>query len=97
MITKHYLKSRNSCKVTFMLPANHPAQSVTIVGDFNHWDRIATPMRLIEGEYCATVELECGHSYHFRYLIHGKEWKNDETADRYSVNPFGTMNCVVSV
>jgi 1,4-alpha-glucan branching enzyme len=97
MINKHYLRSRKTCKVTFSLPDEMHAQTVAVVGDFNHWDRSATPMKQVDGSFVATVELECGHSYHFRYYINNKEWHNDEKADWYSVNPYGSMNCVISV
>ena len=97
MITKHYLKTRKVCKATFTLPDEIVAQSAYLVGDFNHWDRTATPMQQRDGHFSVTVELECDRSYHFRYLIDGKNWENDDKADRYWWNPYGSMNCVISV
>jgi 1,4-alpha-glucan branching enzyme len=97
MITKHYLKSRPVCKTTFTLPKEIEAQSVCLVGDFNNWDTAATPMVKKRGLFEITVELTTKREYHFRYLVNGTEWHNDDKADRYSLNSFGTYNCVVSV
>lgn len=97
MITRHYLRSRNTCKVTFELAGVTPGSQVFLVGDFNHWNRAATPMRRAGGCYTVTIELECGHSYHFRYLVDGADWVNDSGADRYSVNAYCLLNCVIIV
>ncbi len=83
-------------KVTFVLPSQPNADHVHVVGDFNHW-QASTPMkRDKEGRWRATVELEPGREYQFRYLVDGNEWVNDEAADRYDPNPFGADNCVLT-
>lgn len=68
---KQYLKSRPVCRVTFRLPkkAAPDAKGVTIVGDFNNWDKALTPMkRLKNGDFTVTLELEKGREYRFRHL-----------------------------
>ena len=100
-LKKHYAKSRNLCKVTFTLPkmaATH-ANSVSLVGDFNNWSGNAHPMKKLEsGDFTATVELEPGREYQFRYLIDGSRWENDWNADKYVRSPFGDSdNSVVIV
>lgn len=99
-IRKQYLKSKSLCKVTFRLPkeAAPDAKSVVIVGDFNNWDKEATPMkRLKNGDFTVTLELETGREYRFKYLIDGHRWENDWHADRYEKNIYGTEDSVVVV
>lgn len=53
-------------------------------------------MKVKNGEYLATVELEADKAYQFRYLIDEKVWENDNEADNYAPTPFGSMNSVVT-
>lgn len=97
---KRYLKTRPVCKVTFTLPkdAALTANHVTIVGEFNNWDKEANPMtKTKEGDFRVTIDLEAGKDYCFRYLIDASRWANDWYADRYVPNPFGGDDSVVSV
>jgi len=99
-IRKQYLKSRPSCRVTFRLPkeAAPGAQKVSIVGDFNNWDKGATVMkRLKSGDFSITMELETGREYCYRYLIDATRWENDWWADRYRPNPYGSDDSVVVI
>jgi 1,4-alpha-glucan branching enzyme len=85
-LEKRNLKSRPVTKVTFRLPraAAQNAEKVHLVGDFNEWRTDATPMtRLKSGEFKATLDLESGREYQFRYLIGDDTWENDWEADRY--------------
>jgi 1,4-alpha-glucan branching enzyme len=101
MLKKQYVKSRKVCKVNFELPkAELPeaikAQSVHLVGDFNGWKTTATPMKRGKGgAFRATVELEPGRKYQFRYLVNKKHWCNDWHADAYVPNDVDGENCVV--
>ncbi len=99
-IKKEYLTSSSSCRLTFKLPkdAVGQARKVAIVGDFNKWDKEASPMhKLRNGDYEITVELPTGREYRFRYLIDGHRWENDWCADRYDRNPHGSDDSVVIV
>lgn len=100
-LKKQYLKSKDRCKVTFRLPkaAAPAAKSVHIVGEFNNWSTMQTPMkRLKSGEFTAIVNLAPGKEYQFRYLIDQTTWENDWEADRYVKNHFGdSENSVVVV
>ncbi|HEB75627.1 MAG TPA: hypothetical protein ENJ04_04695 [Nitrospirae bacterium] len=97
-IKKQYLKSRPACRVTFRLPreAAPDARKVSIVGDFNNWDKGAMVMkRLKNGDFTITMELETGREYCYRYLIDSSRWENDWWADRYRPNPYGSDDSVV--
>ena len=86
-------------RVTFELPASVWAERVNLVGEFNDWDTTATPLghNRTDANWGATVELEAGRRYRFRYLIDGKEWLNDWHADDYAENPYGSYDSVVDL
>ncbi|MDX1905574.1 MAG: isoamylase early set domain-containing protein [Bacteroidia bacterium] len=100
-ITKKYLKSKPVCKVTFKLSKElaNGASSVHLVGDFNGWDTQAEPMEAMKsGAFSATLDLEQGKEYQFRYLLDGAAWANDDEADKYVSSPFSdAQNAVVIV
>jgi 1,4-alpha-glucan branching enzyme len=100
-IKKQYLKSAERCKVFFRVPkaATPGAKTVHIVGEFNNWSTVKTPMkRLKSGEFTTVVELAPGQAYQFRYLIDQTTWENDWEADRYVKSDFGDCeNSVVVV
>jgi len=101
IIKKQFLKNRSICKVTFGLSGEvtHDAASAHLVGDFNNWALIATPMKkLKDGSFTVTIDLETGREYQFRYLIDQTQWENAWNADRYVPTPFGDAeNSVVVV
>ncbi len=101
MLKKQYLADQKTCKVTFTINRTGAlgADAVSLVGDFNHWDQTANPMkRLKNGSFTTAVKLGCGESYQFRYLIDGKIWENDWDADGYETTPFGDSdNSIVNV
>lgn len=97
-LKKQFLKSRKACKVTFYLSAEavKGANNVKILGDFNNWEKDkGVPMKIKDGVYWATVELDTGKDYQFRYLIDDVIWENDWAADKYVEGPFGEENSVV--
>ncbi len=52
-------------------------------------------MRQTEMGWMATLDLDAGRSFHYRYLHNGNEWHNDWNADAYEPNAFGGDNSVV--
>jgi len=96
---KQFLKSKPVCKVSFRLEAAEAsgAKKVQLLGDFNNWDKSTEPMTALKSnDFTATLELEAGKEYQFRYLIDGSAWKNDTQADALVANSFGEENSVVS-
>ncbi|HNQ27045.1 MAG TPA: isoamylase early set domain-containing protein [Aquaticitalea sp.] len=96
-ITKQYLKSKPICKVTFSVPAEE-AKKVKVVGTFNEWNekKALELKKMKNGNFRGTVDLEKDNSYEFRYLVDGT-FVNDEQADSYKWNEFGTENGVLNV
>jgi len=95
MLKKTRSGETGKAKVTFVLSSQRGADHIHVAGDFNDW-QASTPMRRQkDGSFRATVELEPGREYQFRYLVDGNSWVNDEAADAYYPNPFGADNSVV--
>jgi len=99
MIRKEPASKQGIVRVTFELPSNIWAERVNLVGEFNDWNTAAIPMRRnrSDSNWKATVELELGKAYRFRYLIDGKEWLNDWHADDHVENPYGSYDSIVDL
>jgi 1,4-alpha-glucan branching enzyme len=99
-LKKQYIKEKPVCKVTFKLPQGivSDANKVTLTGDFNNWDVESLTMKKNKtGDYSVSLELEKGKEYQFRYVIDGKEWINEDDADKFVPNIFQSENSVVVV
>jgi 1,4-alpha-glucan branching enzyme len=99
-LKKQYIKEKPVCKVTFKLPQDivSDANKVTLTGDFNNWDVESLTMKKTKtGDYSVSLELEKGKEYQFRYVIDGKEWINEDDADKFVPNTFQSENSVVVV
>lgn len=97
MITKAYTPKRTVCKVTFSLPSDWAQESISLVGDFNDWDPEANKLELKNDTWQTTVRFVPGTSVRFRYYIDGANWVNDEQADTYEANEFGSEDGVVTI
>ena len=94
-IKKLYLKTKPVCKVTFRVQkeANGGAKKIYVVGEFNKWNKDATPMKCYKnGSFSATIDLDLNREYQFRYLIDAADWRNDWDADSYVHCPYGNCN-----
>ena len=75
---------------------NPDAQSVTITGDFNHWDTQGIPLRKASnGLWTLTMPLKPGR-YQYLYRVDGK-WVTDPLASEFSPDGFGSENAVLDV
>jgi hypothetical protein len=94
MITKKNRRLLGTCDVIF--ECDPPgATDVALVCDAFRWE--VFPMHRVDGRgpFQARVELRTGEATQFRYLVDGTRWINDERADGYVPNDFGTENGVV--
>jgi hypothetical protein len=87
--------SRAKVRVTFELPDDGP--TVGVAGEFNGWDPAATPLKKRAGARRASVVLESGQRYGFRYRSSEGEWFNDPQAHTYQQNEFGEWNGIIDL
>ncbi len=98
MIKKVNKRSSDRVKVTFVLPEDHPyGDDISVVGDFNDWT--TGEHRLVRRSnqtYSTNVLLPEEERFAFRYYSEEDGWINEEEADDFEPNAFGTTNCVVA-
>jgi 1,4-alpha-glucan branching enzyme len=99
MISKELGSRRGLARVTFELPATVWADRISLVGEFNDWDHQITPMTQdrFDEIWRATVDLEAGQRYRFRYVLDGTTWLADWQADDYVENARGSYDSVVDL
>lgn len=86
-IKKKFLKTKPVCKVTFSIDAPE-ATEVVLVGDFNDWDKSATPLKKLKnGTFKVIIDLETEKSYEYKYVIDGT-YVNDEEPEALIFNDF---------
>ncbi|MDX1429905.1 MAG: isoamylase early set domain-containing protein, partial [Rhodothermales bacterium] len=96
MIRKQKNKGTNKVNVTFVLPEEVVDGKFSVGGDFNDWDPSANRfVRRSNATYSATVKLGPGETHEFRYYADGDRWLDEDDADAFKANVFGTQNCVV--
>lgn len=89
--------TKGKTKVTFTLPREVDADSVSLCGDFNDWSPTAHPLKKYkDGHYGVSVNLSTG-IYRYRFLLDGQKWENDWKADEYAPNEYGTEDSIVRV
>ena len=95
-------KRNMSKKVTFILPAEVVANATSglVLGEFNNWDdsKATQLKKQKDGSMKATLTLEAGRTYQYRYLLSDGRWVNDCTAESFApVSGYGVENCVITV
>tara|TARA_R100001143_G_scaffold63605_1_gene73839 strand:- start:68099 stop:68398 length:300 start_codon:yes stop_codon:yes gene_type:complete len=97
MLKKEFTPKRTVCKVTFSIPKEWAEKKVHIVGDFNDWNEHSDSMELKKGKWVKTLRLKPQTTYRFKYLIDQKRWENDDAADSYITNNFGSEDSVLQI
>ena len=98
MVRCEPMRGGKQVKVTFTVAADGmDGQALAVVGDFNDWDPLATPMQPGADVRSATITLPVGGRYAFRYLAEGGRWFNDDGAHGYQPNGFGGDDCVLDL
>ena len=98
MTKKSYSKTKKFCTVTFRVGTEANAKTAFVCGDFNNWDKEASPLKALkDGGFSANVSLEAGKEYRFKYFVDGERWINDEAADKYVANEYGSEDSVITV
>lgn len=74
------------------------ADRVTLVGDFNGWDRQATPMRRTQAPDVWTVSVPLARGRHiYAFVVDGVRWVADPAAPLAPEDGFGGVNSVIIV
>jgi 1,4-alpha-glucan branching enzyme len=84
-IEKKFLKAKPVCKVKFSVSGDQykSASNIHVLGDFNNWKYGETPLKKSKaGTWSASLDLQAGNEYQFRYLIDERQWENEPEADR---------------
>ena len=97
MISKEFTPKRTVCKVTLALPAEWADKEVAVAGEFNDWDTGSEKLEKKKDKWTTTLRLKPENEYKFKYYIDGERWENDDSADKYVPNEFGTEDSVVAI
>jgi serine protease AprX len=74
------------------------AQSVSLVGDFNSWDRGLTPLRKDEsGLWLAEVEAPKAGHYQYKFIVDGSRWLEDPSNGMKVPDNYGGLNSVLAI
>ncbi len=85
-------------EVVFRMPPLDGVVELDLRGDFNGWAVKGVPLRLAsDGTWVATLVLDSGKSYRFRYYDNQGNWHNDWEADAYVPNDYGSDDSVVDL
>lgn len=95
MLQKEFTPKRTVCKVTFAIPAEWAEKNVKLVGDFNDWDQSADALKKKKDKWETTLRLKPESEYRFKYVLDGERWENDDAADSYIPNEFGTEDSLL--
>ncbi len=79
--------------IQFSLTA--PARQVMLIGDFNDWDRNATPLTNRSGIWSTTMALKPGR-YRYAFLLDGTRLEADPAAPP-AIDEFGTSTSAITV
>jgi len=90
------VRGKTNGTVTFIFNSNPGAKNVYLVGDFNQWDpKSKRMMKNKDGSFQTNVRLSAGE-YQYKFIADGV-WLSDPDAQRQVMNPYGTLNSVITV
>jgi 1,4-alpha-glucan branching enzyme len=94
MVKKTYFKSKDYCKVKFVLDIEN-AETVEILGLNSDWENSIVMRKKKDGTFSCEVSLQKDLQHEFKYLVDQKKWLNDPEADAQHQNVFGGTNSVI--
>ncbi len=94
MIQKTYFKTRDYCKVKFILNIEH-AETVEVLGLNSDWQNSIVLGKKKDGTFSGEVSLPKNIKQEFKYLVNKTEWINEPDADIQQPNEFGGNNSVL--
>ncbi|MDD3146027.1 MAG: isoamylase early set domain-containing protein [Candidatus Riflebacteria bacterium] len=72
------------------------AKKVSVVGNFNDWNKDANPMKLENGIWKCTVHLKPG-KHEYQFVVNDTDWVVDPKSGNAVKNKFEGMNSVIEI
>jgi hypothetical protein len=94
MVQKTYYKTKDYCKVKFSFDVEN-AETIDILGLNNNWKTPISMSKKKDGSFSADVSLPKDSHHEFKYLVNGKEWFNEPSADGEKHHSFGGTNSLI--
>lgn len=98
MINKKFFKTKDEVEVTFEVTAEQigSGKEVALVADFLEWQPVVMKKNAKSKTYKIKHRLPKEARFEFRYLVDSETWINDEAADLYEANSYGSDNSILS-
>jgi 1,4-alpha-glucan branching enzyme len=72
------------------------AASVSVAGDFNEWDQLATPLkRNNEGLWSTNIIVPRLARFEYKFIVNGQRWIEDPNNGMKAPDNFGGLNSVI--
>ena len=94
MLTKKFFKTKDEVEVVFEVD-RPDVESAEWVADSTGWEPVGMKRSRGKGPFRLRVRLPREAAVQFRYRFDGHRWENDEAADAYWPNEYGSDNSVV--
>lgn len=96
MIQKTYFKTKDYCKVKFVVTADN-AETVEVLGLNSDWENSIILKKKKDGTFAGEVSLPKNSEHQFKYRVNETNWVNEPEADTEVANEFGGTNSVISL
>ena len=74
------------------------AHSVSVAGDFNEWDPIATPLKRNDsGLWFTEIVVPRAGRFEYKFIINGQRWLEDPSNGMKAPNNYGGLNSVLVI
>jgi serine protease AprX len=74
------------------------AKSVTVAGDFNSWERAATPLsKDAAGLWFAEIETPAAGRYQYKFIVDERRWIEDPSNGMKEPDHYGGLNSVLTI
>jgi len=75
---------------------NSKAEKVSVVGDFNDWNKDKNPMQLEGGVWKTSIPLKKGR-HEYKFVINGTDWITDPKCSQNVPDKYGGKSSVIEV
>jgi serine protease AprX len=74
------------------------AESVSVAGDFNGWNRLATPLeRNGSGLWSTEIVVPRSGSFEYKFIVNGNRWIDDPSNGMKTPDSYGGLNSVLVI